>query len=210
MTTTRHEPLAPARILVLVSGEGTNMRALVDAAGDPAWGASIVAVGADRQCAGLGWAAERGIATFCHPYVRGADRDEWDQQLAGLIAGYAPDLIICAGYLKLLGPAVLGAFDGRILNTHNSLLPAFPGIRGPADAIEAGVKVAGATLFFVDPGVDTGRIVAQTVVPVLDDDDAESLLDRIKVAERAQLVEAVGRLIREGWTVDGRRLRFGA
>ncbi|WP_022868660.1 phosphoribosylglycinamide formyltransferase [Schaalia vaccimaxillae] len=209
MTPTLQTPIHAARVLVLVSGEGSNMRALVEAADEPAWGGSVVAVGADRACAGIDWARQRGIPVFVHPYSRGDDRAQWDEHLAGLMAEYQPDLIVCAGYLKLLGPAVLDSFEGRILNTHNSLLPAFPGVHGPADAIDAGVKVSGATLFFVDPGVDTGRIVAQTAVPVLDEDDADSLLNRIKVAERVQLVEAVGRLIREGWTTDGRRVRFG-
>ena len=203
-------PLEPARILVLVSGAGSNMQELVKAAADPSWGGSVVALGADRECLALEWAKERGIPCFVEPLVHQAERVRWDQALAADMRQYEPDLVVCAGFMKLLGPAVLEAFPGRILNTHNALLPSFPGVHGPRDAVQAGVKLSGATLFFVDPGVDTGQIVAQTAVPVLFDDTADSLLERIKVAERTQLVESVGRLIREGWKIDGRRVDFGS
>jgi phosphoribosylglycinamide formyltransferase-1 len=112
--------------------------------------------------------------------------------------------------MKLVGEEFLDRFGGRTLNTHPALSPSFPGMQGPADALEYGVKVTGATLFVVDPGVDTGAIVAQTVVPVEDDDTVESLHERIKVAERAMLVECVGRMAREGFSVTGRKVRFGA
>ena len=114
-----------------------------------------------------------------------------------------------ARFLKLVGPRFLAEFGGRYVNTHNALLPAFPGIHGPRDALEYGVKVAGATLHFVDDGVDTGPIIAQTVVPVLDDDDVERLTERIKDAERRQLVDVIGRMAREGWTVTERKVRVG-
>lgn len=203
-------PLAPARLAVLVSGAGTNMRALVEAARDPSWGGQVVGVGSDRPCAGIEWAAGRGLATFVAPLERGADREAWDVDLCRRVAQWEPDLVVCAGFLKLLGPAFLGRFGGRTLNTHNSLLPAFPGTHAPADALAAGVKVTGATLFLVDAGTDTGAIVAQTPVPVLDEDDADSLLERIKAAERAQLVEAVGAMVRGGWEVRGRRVAVSA
>jgi phosphoribosylglycinamide formyltransferase-1 len=112
--------------------------------------------------------------------------------------------------MKLVGPTFLGTFAGRVVNTHPALCPAFPGTSGPADALAYGVKVTGATLFVVDDGVDTGPIVAQTVVPVEDDDDVASLHERIKVAERRMLVDSVGRIAREGMTLDGRQVRFGA
>ncbi|HLS63384.1 MAG TPA: formyltransferase family protein, partial [Ruania sp.] len=134
---------------------------------------------------------------------------DWDAALTAEVVAHEPDLVISAGFLKLVGPQFLAAFGGRYLNTHNSLLPAFPGIHGPRDALEYGVKVAGATLFVVDDGVDTGAIIAQTAVPVLDEDTEETLTERIKVAERAQLVEQVGRLAREGWRVQGRRVHIG-
>ncbi len=125
------------------------------------------------------------------------------------MAAHDPDLVVSAGFLKLCGPTFLGRFAGRYVNTHNALLPAFPGIHGPRDALAYGVRLAGATLFFVDAGVDTGPILAQVAVPVHDDDDEASLTERIKVAERAQLVECVGRLAREGWRVEGRRVAYG-
>lgn len=210
MTTTSHAPLAPARILVLVSGLGSTMQALVEASEDPGWGGRVVAVGADRQCAGLEWAQRRGIATFSHPLSRGGDRGRWDVELTELVAAHDPDLVVCAGFMKLLGGAFLARFGGRVLNTHNSLLPAFPGTHAPADALAAGVKVAGATLFVVDAGVDTGAILAQVTVPVEEGDTAETLLERIKVAERAQLADTVGRMLREGWRTRGASAYIGA
>ncbi|MDY4263297.1 MAG: phosphoribosylglycinamide formyltransferase [Schaalia hyovaginalis] len=204
-----HAPIPDANIAVLVSGEGSNMRALVAAAEEPAWGGRIACVLADRRCAAIDWADARRIPTRVLKLKDHPDRRTWDLALAGALDGFEPDLVVSAGFLKLLGPAVLTRYEGRILNTHNSLLPAFPGVRGPADALESGVKIAGATLFFVDAGTDTGPIIAQTSVPVEDDDTPESLLERIKGAERVQLVESIGRLIREGWTIRGRRVRFG-
>jgi len=200
---------APARLVVLVSGSGSNLQALLDASADPAYGARVVAVGADRGgIAGLDRAAAAGIATFVDPVKAYETRDDWDVALAGHVAEHKPDLVISAGFLKLVGPAFLGAFGDRYINTHNALLPSFPGIHGPRDALAYGVKIAGATLFFVDAGVDTGPIIAQVAVGVLDDDTEETLTERIKVAERAQLVECVGRLVREGWTVKDRKVRI--
>jgi phosphoribosylglycinamide formyltransferase-1 len=166
-----------------------------------------VAVGADRDgIAGLDRAAKHDVPAFVHKVSDYPSRAEWDLALTDSVVRYRPDLVISAGFLKLVGPAFLAAFGDRYINTHNSLLPAFPGMHGPRDALAYGVRVAGATLFFVDEGVDTGPIVAQVAVPVLDDDTEESLTERIKDAERRQLVEVVGRLVREGWTVNGRRV----
>ena len=196
-----------ARLVVLVSGSGTNLQALLDAAVEPAYGARVVAVGADREgIAGLDRAAKHDVPAFVHKVSDYPSRAEWDLALTDSVARYRPDLVVSAGFLKLVGPAFLAAFGDRYINTHNSLLPAFPGIHGPRDALAYGVRVAGATLFLVDEGVDTGPIVAQVAVPVLDDDTEESLTERIKDAERRQLVEVVGRLVREGWTVNGRRV----
>ncbi|GAA5178379.1 phosphoribosylglycinamide formyltransferase [Rugosimonospora acidiphila] len=196
-----------ARLVVLVSGSGTNLQALLDAAADPGYGAAIVAVGADRDnIEGLVRAAKRDVPTFVHRVADYPTREEWDRAVAASVARYEPDLVISAGFLKLVGPAFLAEFAGRYVNTHNALLPGFPGIHGPRDALAYGVKIAGATLFFVDAGVDTGPIIAQVAVPVQDDDTEDSLTERIKVAERRQLVDVVGRLVREGWTVTGRRV----
>jgi phosphoribosylglycinamide formyltransferase 1 len=199
-----------ARLVVLVSGSGTNLQALLDAGADPAYGASVVAVGADRDgIEALGRAAKADVPSFVVP-VRGfATREAWDEALTVACAAHRPDLVVSAGFLKLVGPRFLAEFGGRYVNTHNALLPAFPGIHGPRDALEYGVKVAGATLHFVDDGVDTGPIIAQSVVPVLDDDDVEGLTERIKDAERRQLVDVIGRMAREGWTVSERKVRVG-
>jgi phosphoribosylglycinamide formyltransferase-1 len=200
-------PKAPARLVVLISGAGTNLAALLDACADPAYGAKVVAVGADRDgIAGLDIAAAAGVPAFVEPVKAHPTREEWDRMLTAQVAEHKPDLVISAGFLKLVGPAFLAEFGDRYLNTHNSLLPSFPGIHGPRDALAYGVKVAGATLFFVDAGVDTGPIVAQVAVPVLHDDDEAALTERIKEAERRQLVEHVGRLVRKGWTITGRKV----
>ena len=200
-------PARTARLVVLVSGSGTNLQALLEAAEDSSYGAVVVAVGADRDgTAGLTRAEGRGIPTFVTRVKDFPSRNEWDAALTDTCARHAPDLVVSAGFLKLVGPRFLAEFGGRYINTHNALLPAFPGIHGPRDALAYGVKVAGATLHFVDGGVDTGPIIAQVAVPVLDDDTEETLTGRIKEAERAQLVSYVGRMVREGWTVSGRKV----
>ena len=197
----------PARLVVLASGGGSNLAALLDACQQPAYGASVVAVGTDRPGVGaLDLAAAAGIPAFTESVKDHPDRAAWDAALTDAVAAHQPDLVISAGFLKLVGPAFLERFGGRYVNTHNALLPAFPGIHGPRDALEYGVKISGATLFVVDEGVDTGAIIAQVAVPVLDDDTEESLTERIKSAERAQLVECIGRMAREGWTVTGRKV----
>ncbi len=200
----------PARLVVLVSGAGTNLQALLDACGDPSYGARVVAVGADRHgVEGLARAERAGLPTFVHRVRDHATREDWDAAVTASCLRHEPDLVVSAGFMKLAGEAFLTAFAGRYLNTHPALLPSFPGMHGARDALEHGVKVAGATLFVVDPGIDTGPIVAQSVVPVEDDDDVEALHERIKVAEREMLVTHVGRMAREGFVVDGRRVRVG-
>jgi formyltetrahydrofolate-dependent phosphoribosylglycinamide formyltransferase len=201
------EPAPAARIVVLVSGSGTNLQALLDAGADPDYGARVVAVGSDRDnVRALDRAAAAGVPAFVDALSSYPDRAAWDRALTGHVAKYKPDLVVSAGFRKLVGPQFLAAFGDRYVNTHNSLLPAFPGIHGPRDALAYGVKVAGASLFFVDAGIDTGPIIAQVAVPVLDDDDEDTLTERIKHAERRQLVEQVGRLVREGWTIAGRKV----
>lgn len=199
-----------ARLVVLVSGSGTNLQALLDACADPAYGASVVAVGADRDdIEGLARAERAGVPTFVARVGDFTSRDHWDRALADKVAAFEPDLVVLAGFMKLVGPGFLAAFGGRTVNTHPALSPSFPGMHGPRDALEYGVKVTGCTLFVVDEGVDTGVILAQAVVPVEDDDDVESLHERIKVAERSMLVETVGRMAREGFRVHGRRGLIG-
>ena len=137
-------------------------------------------------------------------------RDDWDQALADACERHRPDLIVCAGFMKLVGQAFLARFNGRCLNTHPALLPSFPGMHGVRDALGYGVKVTGCTVFLVDEGVNAGPVLAQAAVPVHDDDDEASLHERIKVAERALLVGTVGRMARDGWSVNGdRKVRIG-
>ena len=196
------------RLVVLVSGTGTNLQALLDASADPAYGAEVVAVGADRDgIEGLTRAERAGITTFVRRVADYPSREDWDRALADAVGEYEPDLVVSAGFMKLVGPAFLERFT--MVNTHPALCPSFPGMHGPADALAYGVKVTGATLFLVDDGVDTGPILAQVPVPVEDDDTVETLHERIKVHERAMLVDTVGRMAREGWSVDGRRVRIG-
>ncbi len=196
--------------MVLVSGSGTNLQALLDACADPGYGAEVVAVGADRHgIEGLARAQRVGIATFVHRVKDHQDRASWDRALAGSVAEHRPDLVICAGFMKLVGRDFLVDFEGRLLNTHPALSPSFPGMHGPAEALAYGVKVSGCTLFVVDDGVDSGPILAQAAVEVRDDDDVDSLHERIKVAERALLVDTVGRIAREGFTINDRRVRIG-
>jgi formyltetrahydrofolate-dependent phosphoribosylglycinamide formyltransferase len=200
-------PDGPRRLVVLVSGDGTNLQAILDAADDPSYGAEVVAVGADRDgIAALDRARARRIATFVLRVADFATRVEWDEAFAAAVAEHSPDLVISAGFMRLSGDAFLARFGGRYVNTHPALLPAFPGMHGARDALAYGVKVTGATVFVVDAGVDTGPIVAQVVVPVHDEDDESSLHERIKVEERQMLVDVVGRMSREGWTVTGRKV----
>jgi phosphoribosylglycinamide formyltransferase 1 len=201
-----------ARLVVLVSGAGTNLQAIIDASHDPAYGAGVVAVGADRGgIAALDRARAAGIPSFSLKVGDFPTRDAWDDALAAACAEYHPDLIVCAGFMKLVGKAFLARFAGRCVNTHPALLPSFPGMHGVRDALAYGVKVAGCTVFLVDEGVDAGPVLAQAAVPVLDDDDEATLHERIKVAERALLVDTVGRMAREGWSVsEDRKVRIGS
>ena len=199
-----------ARLVVLVSGVGTNLQALLGACADPGYGAQIVAVGADRSgVPALDRAARAGVPTFVHRVADYPDRADWDRALTASCAGAQPDLIVLAGFMKLVGKDFLAAFGGRVINTHPALLPSFPGMHGVRDALQHGVKLTGCTVFMVDAGTDTGPVLAQAAVPVLDDDDEATLHERVKVTERALLVETVGRMVREGWTVTGRKARIG-
>ena len=193
----------PARLVVLASGEGTVLQALLDAAAAPPYGAEVVAVGTDR----LGIRAlERAgaVPTFTLAVADFPTREEWDGAFADELARWEPDLVVCAGFMKILGPAVIGRFGGRIVNTHPALLPSFPGAHAVPDALAYGVKVTGTTVHFVDAGVDTGPVIAQEAVAVLPDDDAASLHARIKDVEHRLFVDTVGRLARSGWTLSGR------
>jgi phosphoribosylglycinamide formyltransferase-1 len=200
----------PARLVVLVSGEGTNLQALIDACRDADYGALVVAVGADRAgINALNRASQAGIETFTVRLKDHPTRADWDIALTRATKAHAPDLIVLAGFMKLVGRAFLDAFGSRCVNTHPALLPSFPGPHGVRDALAHGVKVTGCTVLLVDEGVDAGPIVAQASVPVKDDDDEPTLHERIKVTERELLVQTVGRMVRDGWSLDGRKVRIG-
>ncbi|MDQ3627241.1 MAG: phosphoribosylglycinamide formyltransferase [Actinomycetota bacterium] len=200
-----------ARLVVLVSGSGTNLQALLDACRRPSYEARVIAVGADRPgIEGLARAQRAGVDTFVCRLAEHSTRQDWDASLADRIGAYRPDLVVLAGFMKLTGPAVLARFDGRVVNTHPALSPSFPGMHAVRDAVEHGVRVSGATLFVVDAGVDTGPIVAQVAVPVDVDDTAQTLHERIKISERTMLVDTVGSMLHDGYCLDGRKVRIGA
>jgi phosphoribosylglycinamide formyltransferase-1 len=199
-----------ARVVVLVSGAGSNLATLLVAHADPAYGARVVAVVSDRAGAGgLEVARAAGVATAVVRPGDFGDRAAWDAALAETVAVFRPTLVVSAGFMRILGAPFLARFAGRVLNTHPALLPAFPGAHGVRDALAHAVKVTGCTVHLVDAGVDTGPIVAQRAVEVLDDDDEEHLHERIKAVERELLVDVVGRIARGGVTVDGRSVRIG-
>ncbi len=200
-------PGKPCKLVVLVSGFGSNLQALLDACADPEYGAVVVAVGADRAgITGLDRAEQVGVPTFIRRVSDFADRQAWDLAMTKATAEHSPDLVISAGFMKLAGPEFLAAFGGRYINTHPALLPSFPGMHGAADALEYGVKITGATLFMVDAGVDTGAIIAQTAVEVNAEDTVQSLHERIKTAEQSMLVNVVGRMARNGWAIQQRKV----
>jgi phosphoribosylglycinamide formyltransferase-1 len=207
------EPLAAtrlgraARLVVLISGSGTLLQALIDACADPAYGANIVAVGSDRAgIEGLERAARANIPTFIEPLQDHPLRADWDRALTADVASYEPDLVISAGFMKLVGPEFLARFEGRMINTHPTLLPSFPGVHGPRDALAYGVKITGATVFLVDAGIDSGVILDQRAVPVADDDTVESLHERIKAAEREMLITITHQLATRSWRVADRKV----
>ncbi len=191
----------PARVVVLVSGVGSLCEALLEADGP----FEVVAVGADREAAGLRAPRDRGVPTFVVAPAEHADRAAWDVALAAALTEHRPDLVVCAGFMRLIGPAVLAAHGGRLLNSHPSLLPAFPGAHAVRDALAAGVPVTGATVHLVDAGLDTGPVLAQTPVPVVPGDDKARLHERIKAVERVLLVETVTSFSRSIPTPDQER-----
>jgi phosphoribosylglycinamide formyltransferase 1 len=194
--------------VVLASGTGSLLASLLDAAVAD-YPARVVAVGVDRDCRAVEIATEASLPTFTVRLADHPDRDAWDAALTDAVAAHAPDLIVSAGFMKILGPQFLTQFCGRTLNTHPTLLPAFPGAHGVADALAYGVKVTGCTVHLVDPGTDTGPILAQQPIPVLDDDDEETLHERIKVTERRLLVEVVAAVATGGVTWNGRKAIIG-
>jgi formyltetrahydrofolate-dependent phosphoribosylglycinamide formyltransferase len=200
-------PDVPARVVVLVSGSGTLLQAVLDASAEPGFPARVVAVGADRRgIEGLARAERAGVPTFVARLGDHPDRAVWDKALTDAVAAHEPDLVVSAGFMKILGPAFLDRFGGRVVNTHPALLPAFPGAHAVADAVAHGAKVTGCTVHLVDAGVDTGPIVAQQAVTVAPDEDVDALHERIKVVERRLLVDVIALMARKGYTVHGRKV----
>ena len=190
---------------MLASGTGTTLQALLEACADASYGAQVVAVGSDKPEVGaLARAQDAGIAMFTVRPADHRDRAAWDAALADAVSAAQPDLVVCAGFMRLLGPAFLARFPQRVVNTHPALLPAFPGAHAVADALAYGVKISGVTVHLVDEGVDTGPVVAQAAVAVLPGDDEARLQRRIQDVERPLYVDAVGRLARQGFAVEGR------
>ncbi len=188
-------PPERARILVLLSGTGSLCASLLAATDDARYPAEVVAVGSDRDAAGLEHARRRGLPTFTVRPADFPDRAAWDAALAGAIAEHRPDWVVSAGFMRIVGPAVLERYEGRLVNTHPALLPAFPGAHAVRDALAAGVAVTGSTVHLVDAGVDTGPVLARREVAVLPGDDEDRLHERIKAVERTLLVETVARLV---------------
>lgn len=207
----RVPPSAPARLVVLASGTGSLLQSLLEACNtaDGDYPARVVAVGVDRDCRAATIAAEAGIPAFT---VRLRDHDgraDWDSAITEETANHQPDLIVSAGFMKILGPEFLGRFPGRVVNTHPALLPSFPGAHAVPDALDYGVKVTGCTVHLVDAGMDTGPILAQEAVEVRDGDTEETLHERIKVVERRLLVDVLAALARRGVTWSGRKATLG-
>ncbi|MEU3014894.1 phosphoribosylglycinamide formyltransferase [Nocardia asteroides] len=195
----------PATVVVLASGTGSLLNALLAAAREPGFPAKIVAVGVDRVCQATEHAETAGIEHFRVAVKDFPDRSAWDVALTEAVDAFRPDLVVSAGFMKIVGPAFLERFGGRFINTHPALLPAFPGAHGVRDALAYGAKVTGCTVHLVDGGVDTGPILAQEAVDVLPGDDEATLHERIKVVERRLLAEVIAAVATRGIVSDGRK-----
>jgi phosphoribosylglycinamide formyltransferase-1 len=183
------------RIVVLVSGTGSNLQAVIDAVRAGELDVEIAAVGADREGTyGIERSDEAGIETFVVNFNSFPTRAEWDAALADKVASYRPDVVVSSGFMRIVSAEFIARFGGRYLNTHPALLPAFPGAHGVRDALDYGVKVTGCTVHWADAGVDTGPIIAQEALAVADGEDEDSLHERIKIVERRLLIDVLRRL----------------
>jgi phosphoribosylglycinamide formyltransferase 1 len=204
----RVPPSAPARLVVLASGTGSLLAALLEAACDDYPG-RVVAVGVDRDCPAVNVAKAADVPTYTVRLPDYPDRAAWDAAITHATSAHEPDLVVSAGFMKILGPQFLARYIGRVFNTHPALLPAFPGTHAVAEALAYGVKVTGCTVHLVDAGTDTGPILAQTAVPVRDGDDEATLHERIKVVERRLLVDVLAAVATRGVTWTGRKAIIG-
>ncbi|MGE2713948.1 phosphoribosylglycinamide formyltransferase [Mycolicibacterium litorale] len=200
----RVPPSAPARLVVLASGTGSLLASLLESAVGE-YPARVVAVGTDRDCAALDIAAAAEVPTYTVRLGDYPDRAAWDAAITAATAEHRPDLVVSAGFMKILGPQFLARFPGRVVNTHPALLPAFPGAHAVPDALAYGVRVTGCTVHLVDAGMDTGPILAQEAVEVYDGDDEATLHERIKVVERRLLVDVLAAMAQRGVTWTGRK-----
>ncbi len=199
---------APARLVVLASGTGSLLESVLEAAvGD--YPARVVAVGTDRDCRALEIAEAASLPGYTVRLGDHSDRQAWDTAITEATAAHQPDLVVSAGFMKIFGPQFLSRFPGRVVNTHPALLPAFPGAHAVPDSLAYGVRVTGCTVHLVDAGMDTGPILAQEAVTVLDDDDEAALHERIKVVERRLLVEVLAAMATLGVTWAGRKAAIG-
>jgi len=201
-------PSAPARVVVLASGTGSLLSSLI-AAATADYPARIVAVGVDRDCRATEIAEAASLPSFTVRLADHPSREAWDAAITDATAAHTPDLIVSAGFMKILGPQFLSRFCGRTLNTHPALLPAFAGAHAVPEALDYGVKVTGCTVHLVDAGMDTGPILAQEPITVLDGDNEETLHERIKVVERRLLVDVVAAIATRGVTWTGRKATIG-
>jgi phosphoribosylglycinamide formyltransferase 1 len=199
---------APARLVVLASGTGSLLESILEATVDD-YPARVVAVGTDRDCRALEIAEAASLPGYTIRLGDHPDRAAWDAAITDATAAYRPDLVVSAGFMKILGPHFLSRFIGRVVNTHPALLPAFPGAHAVPDSLAYGVRVTGCTVHLVDSGMDTGPILAQEAVAVLEDDDEAALHERIKVVERRLLVEVLAAVATRGVTWTGRKAAIG-
>lgn len=197
--------------VVLVSGRGSNLKAIWDAIDAGTCAANIVAVVSDREkAAALDLARERDVPVRVVPLRKGDDRARWNELLASEVASFEPDLVVLAGFMRVLGPPLLDRFPGRIINVHPALLPSFPGHNGPQDALDGGVRISGCTVHVVDSGVDSGPIIAQAAVPVVPGDTAQSLHARIQVQEHRLLARVIHQIAMGAIELDPLRVNAPA
>lgn len=202
------DPAGARRVVVMASGSGTLAQSVLDAADAPGCPYRIVALVSDRDCEAVARAGRADLPTAVVRPGDHADRADWDRALADVVSGFDPDLVVSAGFMRILGAAFLGRFDGRVLNTHPALLPSFPGAHAVRDALAYGVTVTGSTVHLVDAGVDTGPVIAQRAVDVHPDDTEATLHERIKVVEREMLVDVLAAAARGRLHIEGRKVHL--